>query len=45
MLSDLTYPLDRNFAISGPFAHGNQLPTCKNLVMQPQLCGGGLGAL
>ena len=39
------YPLDRNFGIPGPFGHGNRLPTCKYLAMQPQLCGGGLGAL
>jgi len=38
-------PLDHNFAIPGPFGHGNRLPTCKYLAMQPQLCGGGLGAL
>ena len=39
------YPLDRNFGIPGPFGHGNRLPTCKYLAMQPQLCRGGLGAL
>jgi len=39
------YPLDRNFGIPGPFGHGNPLPTCKYLAMQPQLCGCGLGAL
>jgi hypothetical protein len=37
--------LDRNFGIPGPFGHGNRLPTCKYLAMQPQLCRGGLGAL
>jgi len=41
----LVYPLDGNFGIPGPFGHGNQLPTCKYSVMQPHLCGGGLGAL
>jgi len=40
-----SYPLDRNFGIPGPFGHGNRLPTCKYLAMQPQLCGDGLGAL
>jgi len=39
MLHYLTYPLDRNFGIPGPFGHGNRLPTCKYLAMQPQLCG------
>jgi len=39
------YPLDHNFGIPGPFGQGNRLPTCKYLAMQPQLCGGGQGAL
>jgi len=38
-------PLDRNFAIPGPFGDGKHLPTCKYWAMQPQLCGGGLRAL
>jgi len=39
------YPQDGNIGIHGPFRHGNQLPNCKYLAMQPQLWGGGLGAV
>ena len=39
------YSLDRNIGIPGPFGHGNRLTTCKYIAMQPQLSGGGLGAL
>jgi len=45
MIKSAPYPLDRNFGIPGPVGHGNRLPTCKYFAMQPQLCGGGLGAL
>jgi len=44
-LQRISYPMDRNFGTPSPFGHGKQLPTCKYLAMQPQLCGCGLGAL